>query len=84
MIRHSRIKATMTRRRWATVVIAAAVTAALAGAVLATPGVGIVSAPVVARANFVDPVEIKFKVQEEHHQEVFTSTMRRRQSCSRS
>ncbi len=70
MIRHSRIKATMTKRRWATVVIAAAVTAALAGAVLATPGVGIVSAPVVARANFVEPVEIKFKVQEEHHQEV--------------
>ncbi len=70
MLRHSRIEAIMTRRRWATLVIAAAVIAALAGAVLATPGSGIVSAPVVARANFVDPVEIKFKVREGHHQEV--------------
>lgn len=71
MIRHSKLKATMMKRRWATLVIAAAVTAALAGAVLATPGVGIVTAPVVARAKFVDPVEIKFKVRERHdHQEV--------------
>ena len=70
MIRHSRIEATMTKRRLAALVIAAVVTAALAGAALATPGFGIVSAPVLARANFVDPVEIKFKVQEGHHQEV--------------
>lgn len=70
MIRHSRIKATLSRRQLAALAIAAAVTAALAGAVLATPGFGIVSAPVVARANFVDPVEIKFKVQEGQQQEV--------------
>jgi quercetin dioxygenase-like cupin family protein len=35
---------------------------ALAGAVLATPPAGIVSATVVARAGFVDPVDIKFKI----------------------
>ena len=34
----------------------------MAGAVLATPAAGILSAPVVARASFVDPVDLKFKV----------------------
>ncbi len=70
MIKHSRIEASMTKRRLAALMISVAVTAVLAGVALATPGFGIVSAPVVARASFVDPVEIKFKVQEGHHQEV--------------
>lgn len=40
----------------------AAVATAVVGAALVTPGSGIVSAPVVARAAFADPVDIKFKV----------------------
>ena len=46
----------------------AAVTA-LVGAALATPSSGIVSAIIVARAAFVDPVDLKFKT-EAGHQEV--------------
>jgi quercetin dioxygenase-like cupin family protein len=45
-------------------------TTAVAAVVLATPGSGILSAPVVARATFQDPVDIKFKV-EDGRQEVF-------------
>lgn len=52
----------------------AAVITALSGAVtavvLATPGSGILSGTVVARANFLDPVDIKFKVND-GRQEVF-------------
>jgi quercetin dioxygenase-like cupin family protein len=36
--------------------------AAVTGSVLATPSFGILSAPVVARAAFADPTDIKFKV----------------------
>jgi quercetin dioxygenase-like cupin family protein len=55
------MKATMTKRR---LVILLAVTGVcvLAGAALATPPSGIVSATVVARAGFVEPVDMKFKV----------------------
>lgn len=53
---------TITKRRLVLVVIAATVPAVLAGVALATPGFGILSAPVLARASFVDPVDIKFKV----------------------
>jgi len=60
----------MTKRRLAFLVIAAAVPAALAGVALATAPSGILSAPVVARAAFADPVDIKFKVQEGERQEV--------------
>ena len=47
--------------------IVAAVVIALAGALggaaaLATPGSGILSAPVLARGAFVDPVDVKFKL----------------------
>jgi quercetin dioxygenase-like cupin family protein len=41
-----------------------AVGAALAGVVLATPGSGILSATVVARAGFLDPVDINFKIKD--------------------
>lgn len=58
----NKIKMTIRKRRLVLVVIAAAVPAVLAGAALATPGFGILSAPVLARASFVDPVDIKFKV----------------------
>ena len=40
----------------------AAVLTVLSGAAQATPPAGIVSATVVARASFVDPVDVKFKV----------------------
>jgi hypothetical protein len=44
------------------VVIAAAIPSLLAGVALATPGFNILSAPILARAIFVDPVDIKFKL----------------------
>jgi quercetin dioxygenase-like cupin family protein len=59
---------TMTKKRFAVLVMA--ITTAVTGIVLATPPVGILSAPVVARASFTDHVDIKFKVQEGHHSEV--------------
>jgi quercetin dioxygenase-like cupin family protein len=62
------MKATITKRRLAVLVLAA-VPAALAGVVaLATAGSGVVSAPVVARASFADPVDLKFKVQGQHEE----------------
>jgi quercetin dioxygenase-like cupin family protein len=57
------MKATMTKRRLAFFLTVGAISAVLAGAALATPPSGIVSATVVARAGFVDPVDIKFKIQ---------------------
>ena len=57
------MKATMTKRRLAFLVIVAAVSTVLAGAALATSGSGILSAPVIGRASFADPVDIKFKVE---------------------
>jgi quercetin dioxygenase-like cupin family protein len=52
----------MTKRQLTFLVIVAAVCTVLAGATLATPPSGIVSATVVARASFADPVDIKFKI----------------------
>jgi quercetin dioxygenase-like cupin family protein len=66
----SRLKATMTMRQLTVLVIVAAVSMVLAGVALATAPSGIVTAPVVARATFADPVDIKFKVQEGELQEV--------------
>jgi quercetin dioxygenase-like cupin family protein len=40
----------------------AALVTALVGTALATPSSGIVSAPVLARASFVDSVDVKFKI----------------------
>jgi quercetin dioxygenase-like cupin family protein len=70
MFKHSRIVATVIERRLAVLALAAAVPMAVASAVLATAPSGIVTAPVVARAAFADPVDIKFKVQEGQRQEV--------------
>jgi quercetin dioxygenase-like cupin family protein len=64
------MKATMTKRQLAFLVVVAAVSTMVAGAALATPPSGIVSGAVVARAGFADPVDIKFKVQEGQRQEV--------------
>jgi quercetin dioxygenase-like cupin family protein len=56
------MKAKMTKKRLAFLVIAAAVPTVLSVVALATPGFMILSAPVLATASFVDPVDIKFKV----------------------
>jgi quercetin dioxygenase-like cupin family protein len=53
--------ATKTKRLAFSLTVAAVCTA-LAGAVLATPATGILSATVVARGGFPDPVDIKFKI----------------------
>jgi hypothetical protein len=51
------------RKRQATYLIITAVAGfALVVTALATPGFGVLSAPVLARANFLDPVDIKFKI----------------------
>ena len=52
----------MVMKRLAYAMMAAVLAAAVTGRVLATPGSGILSAPVVARAAFVDPTDVKFKV----------------------
>jgi quercetin dioxygenase-like cupin family protein len=59
---NSKEKRTMSKRQLTFLVIVAAVSTVLAGATLATPPSGIVSATVVARAGFPDPVDIKFKI----------------------
>ncbi len=58
----TKMKATMTKRRLVFLVMVAAVGTALAGAALATPPTGIVSATVLARAGFADPVDMEFTV----------------------
>ena len=63
------MKATKTKRRLAFLTVVAAASAAAAGAALATPPSGIISGAVLARADFVDPVDVKFKVQEHRHAE---------------
>ncbi len=52
---------TFLTRKLAFIIALAAVTT-VAGAVLMTPGSGILSAPVFVRADFVDPTDLKFKV----------------------
>ena len=52
----------MTKRQLTFLLLVAAVSTVLAGATLATPGSGVLSASVIARASFVDPVKIMFKV----------------------
>ena len=56
------MKATITKKRLAFFVLIGAISLTLAGAAVATAPSGIVSATVLARAGFVDPVDIKFKV----------------------
>ena len=61
-----------------TVVLASVGMAALVTAVvrtaLATPPSNIVSSIVVARASFVEPVDVKFKIEGERHQEVIRAS----------
>ena len=54
----------MPNKTLVSVTIVTTVGAALAGVVLATPGAGILSATVVARAGFLDPVDINFKIRD--------------------
>lgn len=49
-------------KKLAFAMMAAALAAVVTGRVLATPSSGILSAPVVARAAFADPTDVKFKV----------------------
>ena len=53
-------------KRLSTFFVAAAVAMALAGVALATPPSGIVSATILARAGFVDPVDLMLKVRGDH------------------
>lgn len=52
----------MAKRQLVVGAIVAATGAALAGGVMATQSSGVLSAPVVARAAFVDPVDVRFKI----------------------
>ena len=56
-----KIKAIATGRQFALAAIVAAVSCATVAAVL-TPSSGIVSSPVLARASFADPTDLKFKI----------------------
>ncbi|HUP45718.1 MAG TPA: cupin domain-containing protein [Thermoanaerobaculia bacterium] len=60
----------MTKRQSVVLLTAAAVSAALAVAAVATPPSGILSGTVVARGSFVDAVDIKLKVDGGRGQEV--------------
>ncbi len=51
-------------KRWVFAFAAAAASAVLAGVALATPPSGILSGTVLARAAFLDPVDVTFKVNE--------------------
>lgn len=65
MIRHSRIVATIMKRRLVVLLVAAAAIStatALAAAAMMTPNSGVLSSSVMARASFVDPTDLKFKV----------------------
>ena len=63
------MRVTITKKRLVLAAIATMVPAVLAGVSLATPGSGAVGT-ILARANFTEPVDIKFKVQEGQIQEV--------------
>lgn len=59
----------MTKRRFALAVAVMTMGTALTGILLASPGFGVLSATVVARAGFTEPVDIKIKA-DAGHQEV--------------
>jgi len=58
------------RRQLTFVAVITALASAVTGVVFATPGSGILSGTVVARATFQDPVDIKFKLKD-GRQDVF-------------
>lgn len=55
------MKVTMTKRQ-SVFLVTAAVSVALAGAALATPATGVLSGTILARARFVDAVDLKLKI----------------------
>ena len=57
-----------TKRQLAVLLIGVAMTTAPASDVLATPPTGIISGTVVARAGFLDPVDLKIKMAHEHQE----------------
>lgn len=59
----------LTKKRLGILTLATAVFAAVAGMVVATPASGVVGT-ILARAGFVDQVDIKLKVQEGNRQEI--------------
>ena len=69
-------KTPMTRRQLAFLVIVAAVSTGLAGVALATPGSGVLMAPVFARASFADPTDIRFKVKKQGQEVVQVNNAR--------
>jgi quercetin dioxygenase-like cupin family protein len=52
------------RRLLTLVAVAAAASSATAAAIYFTPGTGIISAPVLARASFADPTDVRFRVKD--------------------
>lgn len=48
----------------------AMIVSVMAGGVTATPGTGIVSAPILAQASFTDDVAIEFRLNDEGHEHV--------------
>lgn len=63
------MRVTITRKRLVLAILAAVVPAALAGVGLATPASGVIGT-ILVRASFAEPVDVKFKVQEGHIQEI--------------
>jgi quercetin dioxygenase-like cupin family protein len=63
-------------RKWVLVAGVAAATASLGGAAMATAPSGILSGAVLARAAFVDRVDIKFKVDEGHEEVIQAADVR--------
>lgn len=57
----------MAMKKYAFAVTSAVVLAALAGAVSATPSSGIITAPIVARSAFLDRVNLRFAIKDDHH-----------------
>ena len=57
----------MTKRPFAFAVIVAAIGVVLAGVAAATPPFGIISNTIVARAAFLDRVNLRFAIKDDHH-----------------
>jgi hypothetical protein len=63
------MRVTITKKRLVSAAIAVVVLATLDGVGLATPASGVIGT-ILVRASFAEPVDVKFKVQEGHIQEV--------------
>lgn len=70
------MRTAMSMRRMEFLGVVALVSTAMASVALATPSSGIVSGTVMARASFVDPVDIKIKVDGGHEEVLHVSNAR--------